>query len=248
MKKHLPWIAPLLFLTLLTPFTPWIDLQVSSLFYTPIEGAKGHFFENGLTHFLFTYGEQIGVGSGALALFIYLLTFFLPKLKSWRRGLVVCGLTLGLGSGVIANLILKEYWGRPRPKEIVQFGGKHTFHPFYHPDLHCRHDPQRSFPSGHVTMGFYYISLCIVAKRYGKSSVMLLGIALTSLLGGGLMITRVMQGGHYVSDVLFSALVMWYVALLADKLVFTWEVFGVLGGPDPRPRGTSPEPAAPQKA
>ncbi len=39
------------------------------------------------------------------------------------------GICLGVGPGLIANLMLKDQWGRARPKHVVEFGGSKTFTP-----------------------------------------------------------------------------------------------------------------------
>ena len=90
-------------------------------------------------------------------------------------------------------------------------------------------------------MGFYYISLCLAARQYRSRLLFWLGLGLTVFFGGGLMFARVAQGGHFVSDVVMAALIMWWTALFCEWLVFTKEAFGVLGGRDPKPHGTSPE-------
>lgn len=218
--KHLKWLAPLFFLAALAPFTPTIDLYVSSLFFIPSPlGGKGVFYNNGFFHFLFRYGELFGFGCGALAGLAFLLSFFKPKWKKIRYQSLAIGLTLIIGAGLITNCFFKEYWGRPRPKEIIEFGGKHTYRPFWRPDFSNRQDPQRSFPSGHVAMGFYYLSLSLAAKRHKNQLLFFLGLSLTLFWGGGLMVARVAQGGHFVSDVLAAALLMWLVALGIDSWI-----------------------------
>ena len=242
MASHFKWLLPLLVMGIFTPFSPMIDNKVAAFFYTPAQMSSGHFFDCGFTHFLYLYGEQIGRASGVVALIVYLLSWPITKILKWRGAMLVCGLTLALGTGLLTNLVLKEYWGRPRPKQVVEYGGKHTFRPYYHPDFHTRHDPQKSFPSGHVSMGFYYLSLCLTGRRYRSRLLFLMGLFLTAFFGGGLMFARVAQGGHFLSDVLMAGLIMWWTALFCDWLVFTRGVFGVLGGPDPIRPGTSPEP------
>lgn len=169
--------------------------------------------------FLFRYGELFGLFSGGLAAFCFLLSFPCTKLKKWRPASLTLTLTLILGAGLITNTLLKGYWGRPRPKQIIEFGGHHTYRPFWRPNFERDREPQKSFPSGHVAMGFYYLSLCLVGKRYKNPFLFRVGLCLTVGLGGSLMITRVAQGGHFVSDVLASALLMWLVALLMDRVV-----------------------------
>jgi lipid A 4'-phosphatase len=209
------WILLFLFFA---PFTPTVDLYISGLFYTPGQG----FYDNLFFHYLFKYGELFGLATGGLASLAFLLTSLKPKWKKYRRGFLAMILTLALGAGLITNMGLKQYWGRPRPKQVIEFGGKHLYRPFWRPDFNTRHDPQKSFPSGHVAMGFYFLSCCLMGRRYKSNALFWSALFLTLFLGGGLMVGRVAQGGHFVSDVIASLLIMWYVARTVDKCLFTW--------------------------
>lgn len=213
------WI---LLLALLAPFTPTLDFYCTGVFYCPETG----FYNNAFFACLFQYGELFGLATGGLASGIFALSIFHRKWKKWRRGALAMVLTLVIGAGLITNLGLKGYWGRPRPKQVVEFGGKHVYRPFWNPDFHTRHDPQRSFPSGHVAMGFYFLSLCLVGKRYNSLLLKNTGLFLAIFLGGGLMVVRVAQGGHFFSDVIVSPILMWYVAKGVDRWVFTSEGWG----------------------
>lgn len=205
----------LLLFALFAPLSPKIDLYVSGLFYSKETG----FYDNGFFHFLFKYGELFGLATGGVAFGVFALTFILPKWKKLRLGSLTIVLTLVIGAGLITNAGLKNFWGRPRPKQIVEFGGKHLYRPFWQPKLNTKNDPQKSFPSGHVAMGFYFLSLYLVGKRYHSKTLLYMGLFLTLFLGGGLMIARVVQGGHFVSDVLVSPLIMWYVARFIDAFL-----------------------------
>ena len=205
----------LLFL-LFAPFSPALDLYVSGLFYSPEAG----FLENSYFRFLYNYGEMFGLATAWVALLALIMTFVLPKWKKWRRGLIALLLTLVIGAGLITNTGFKGYWGRPRPKQVTEFGGEHAYRPFWRPDFHTQNAPQKSFPSGHVAMGFYFLSLCLVGKRYQSRVLFSAGLFLTVMLGGGLMVARVAQGGHFLSDVIAAAILMWYVARFIDKCLF----------------------------
>jgi membrane-associated PAP2 superfamily phosphatase len=207
---------------LIAPFTPGLDLYLSHLFYSPEHGFYDHFF----FIFLFKYGELFGLATGGLVSLAFFLSFMRSQWKKWRKGALVMLLTLVIGAGLITNLGLKEYWGRPRPKQITQFGGALSYRPFWRPNFRPKEITQKSFPSGHVAMGFYFLSLCLVARRYKSPLLFRSGLILTALLGGGLMVGRVAQGGHFFSDVITSPLIMWYVAKGCDWLVFTWGGFG----------------------
>lgn len=219
-RKHALWLFPAIFALLITPFTPTLDLKISQLFYTPdpISG-KGHFVSSSLTHFLFCYGELLGFFIGGLTCLLFFFSFFFKKLKPLRSGSLALAFTWVIGVGLICNAILKEFWGRPRPKQTENFGGTLPFHAYYQPELFPK-EPMRSFPSGHVAVGFYYLSLILVGYRYKKSSLISLGIALTTISGGLLFYARIAQGAHYFSDALFAALIVWWVALFADWFVF----------------------------
>lgn len=215
------WMLPLIAFLLIAPFTPFLDLTVSRFFYDP---ETRTFYNNALLRLLFQYGEIFSFATGILVAFFFLASFFMQKLEKWRRGFLLIGLVLAIGPGLFTNVLFKGYWGRARPKQVIEFGGKHLYQPFWRPDFHSRHDPKKSFPSGHVAMGFYYLSYYFVGKRYKNRIWMGLGITLTLFVGVGLMIGRVAQGGHFLSDVLASAVLMWSVIFLIDKALFTWDV------------------------
>jgi membrane-associated PAP2 superfamily phosphatase len=121
-----------------------------------------------------------------------------------RRHLIRPGLflviLLALGPGLIVNSVFKEYWGRPRPREIVRFGGTKEFlHPWQKGIAH----KGRSFPSGHASAAFYLTAPFFLYRRKdpGTARLWLIGG-----LGFGFMmsIARISQGGHFLSDNLWA--------------------------------------------
>jgi len=109
----------------------------------------------------------------------------------------------GLGTGVVVNAILKENWGRPRPVDIQTFGGAGTFEPALHPSNQC--NSNCSFVSGHAATGFTLLALGLLGAPATRRRWLLWGLA-AGLSTGAL---RIAQGGHFLSDVLFSGLVIW---------------------------------------
>ena len=162
----------LILFILFAPFSPTIDLYVSGQFYSPEHG----FYDDLVFHILFKYGEMFGFATGALACALFVFSFFWKRWKKWRRAALCMVLTLVVGAGMITNLGFKGHWGRPRPKQIVEFGGTHAYRPFWKPDFHTKNDPQKSFPSGHVAMGFYFLSLCLIGKRYRSKALFRTGL------------------------------------------------------------------------
>ena len=69
-------------------------------------------------------------------------------------------------------------------------------------------------------MGFYFFTVALIGMRLQKKRVFYLGLVLTIFLGAALSLIRMAQGGHFFSDVLMSALIMWLTALAFDRIVY----------------------------
>lgn len=215
MTKYLPWLLPLLCVLLLAPFTPNIDMEIERYFY-----VDGHFQSNGLVWFIYTFGVVPGwiIAIGSLALFG--MSFIYSSLKPWRLYILLPLLTMIVGAGIIIDKSFKDHWGRPRPKQIQEFGGPQNFHPFYKPNFFNSNEPSKSFPSGHCSMGFLFFSVALVGKRLGDRRLFWLGIASALILGAFLGYARMAAGGHFFSDVFMSAAIMWWSALFCEWLLF----------------------------
>jgi len=137
------------------------------------------------------------------------LSFFRQQLRPWRRIFVFTYLTMVVGSGVIVNAGLKDNWGRPRPKEVVDFGGEYHFEPVLSIDSSS---PGNSFPSGHAAMGFYFLGGFFVFRRHRRGlarGFLIGGITFGTLMGTA----RLLQGGHFFSDILWAGLICYYTAM-----------------------------------
>jgi lipid A 4'-phosphatase len=228
-KRQSLWLVPILMMLIITPFTPYLDLCVAKFTYvneTIQEGGKlSGFFSNSFFDFLYLYGvlpAQITCGGATCLLFFSL---FFDALKKWRSPALVLSLTLAIGSGFIAHSILKEFWVRPRPRQVVQFGGKQLFCPYYKPLAYKTTQTCKSMPSGHSTTGFYFFALYFLGRRLQRPQLATVGLMVSLSLGGLLSLARIVQGGHFVSDVFVSALIMWLSAYFIDYLVFETTCF-----------------------
>ena len=105
-----------------------------------------------------------------------------------------------VGPGLIVNVFLKEYWGRPRPVSTDLFGGTLPFVPAGEWSNAC--PGNCSFVSGEASSIFWLICLIPLwpQRQRGKAGVAVCAIA---LLAAGL---RVAFGGHYFSDVVLGGL------------------------------------------
>ncbi len=208
------WV-PLFILIALIPFSTRIDLDTSRLFY---EG--GAFQSNQLLDAIYLYGlfpAWIVVGAAVIS---FILSFLYPFFKKFRRLSLYLILTLVLGSGIIVHVALKDHWGRPRPKQTIEFGGSQSFRSFFEPNFLNQPEPAKSFPCGHCSMGFYFFTFIILGRRYRSSLFTMIGLLLSLFLGGLLSYARIAQGGHFFSDVLVSAFIMWWTAIIVYYVVY----------------------------
>lgn len=190
-------------------------------FYTPsTPSEKGHFVQNGWLQFFFDYGELPAWLFAIASLAIILLCFIDKRLTPWKKPALAFLLAIAVGAGLITNFLLKHFWLRPRPRQLIEFGGFAIYHPFWIRMTETSPEPGRSFPCGHCTMGFVFFILCLIGLRMQRKGVFYTGIALTILLGIGLSLLRIVQGGHFVSDTLAAALIMWLCAIGADAWVY----------------------------
>lgn len=208
---------PLLLLVAIAPFTPELDLGLSSYFFDPVQKT---FSTHPFFYFMYTWGLLPGQVIGCMALVIWLASYKWKKIDHWRKPALVVGLTIAIGAGLITQLALKEYWKRPRPRQIEQFGGSEPFKPFWQPNFYAV-GKFKSFPSGHCTMGFCFFSLVVLGRRYKNKPLFYAGLAAAVLLGLGLSIARIAQGGHFFSDTLFAAYLMWITAVISDWFLFS---------------------------
>ena len=202
------WLWPILAFLLITPFTPYLDLTISHYFYLPSK----NFSSNPFYTFLYNYGVIPAQLLFCFSVFVLFLAWFKKKWKKWQIPALVLVISLLIGAGLIVHEVFKEHWGRPRPKQVVDFGGQQPFRPYYKPNFFHQPEPSKSFSCGHCTMGFYFFSLALVARRLHYQKVFWASLLLAFALGVSLSLARIAQGGHFFSDTLVSALVMWLTA------------------------------------
>jgi lipid A 4'-phosphatase len=128
--------------------------------------------------------------------------------RRWRRVAWYFLALFALGSGIVTNLWLKDTWGRPRPRDVVEFGGRSPYEGVFAMDLVGE---GKSFPSGHATAGFLFVGLWFLlrGRRPGLAAIAL-GAAL--VWGSVIGYARMLQGGHFATDVVWAAAVMWMAA------------------------------------
>jgi lipid A 4'-phosphatase len=185
-------------------FFPQIDLAVSGWFYTPGRGFVTSPFLEAVHH-----AGPYAVVAAALAVALVLLRRKILTV----RDVAFIALCFLLGPGLLVNGVLKEHYGRARPMQVGQFGGSAHFTSALTPAHECRHNC--SFVAGDPSVGFTLIAFALLFPR-GRAA--LTAVALSA--GAGLGLMRIAQGGHFLSDVLFSAVVCITAALALFSLFY----------------------------
>lgn len=224
-KADWPIVWPLALIACLTIVCRWaeLDLAISRWFYDPATREWPWLFSLPCTAFyrlgifpplLLAIGGCLMLAGGGL----------LESTGTLRRAGLFLVLLLIIGPGLIVNVGFKEFWGRPRPNQIAEFGGK-----FHHAEVgspgNLPHG-NSSFPSGHASIAFYMMAPGFLAGKRRPQ------LAARLLIGGtcfGLCMaaTRVVQGAHFASDVLWAGAIVYFTGVALSRLL--------LNGPLPKP-------------
>ena len=188
---------------------PAIDLDTSAFFYM----GDGNFYGRGtdrifspttdidalrLAIYVASVVVCLGAGIGLVASAVGKRAIFDLSSVKWLF-LTLC---LALGPGLVANVILKDHWGRARPAQIVEFGGTKT----YSPPLLLSHQCARncSFVAGEPSAVF--TTFFAAAFLFPSFSRRLFAAGIVGGMLAGLL--RISQGAHFLSDVIFAGIAM----------------------------------------
>jgi lipid A 4'-phosphatase len=191
---------------------PLIDLRVAQILKDSVFAAG---LSSTLREFAF-WVEILLIAPPVTALMIKLL---LPHTKMLMSGCAIVFLTasLILGPGLLVNVTLKNHWGRPRPGHIVQFGGDQHFVAWWDPRGECQRNC--SFVSGEASSAFWTIAPAALAPPAWRALAYSAAIAFGTIISA----SRLMMGGHFLSDTIFAGVFTFLVIWLMYALVYRWQ-------------------------
>lgn len=180
-----------------------LDLRVTKLFY------DGRAFPLAYRWWAVLLQDSVGyfvVGAVAIVLGLYLVNIVVKRQLLGVDGRTVCYilLVLILGAGVTVNFVLKDHFGRARPRHVTEFGGKREFTPAFALSNAC--STNCSFASGDAAGAFFGFALVFALGR--RRALLWPAVAFGSLVS----FARVASGAHFLSDVVVSFFVMWITA------------------------------------
>ena len=195
-------------------FFPQLDIMTSGLFF-----KEGHFFARNYLPFELIYDYAPSM-TGIFFLAVLILFVYMQfKKRDQMLGLkkkayLYLILAMLLGPLLVVNGLLKEFSGRARPRHIVEFSGDKTFTPAFIISDQCKRNC--SFVSGHASAGFYFVALSLLFT--GRRRKILFWSAVAA--GGVIGLVRIIQGGHFLSDVTFSYVFVYLTSLLLHYRMF----------------------------
>lgn len=197
----LDWAIPLVLLAAVTVgfWTSDIDLAAERPFWQP-DGGWVH-KDDQPWHGLYKMGVIPAWIVALSALAMLIASRWVRKWKPHRRVAALLAIVMIVGPGLLVNTVFKDNWGRPRPLDVYEFGGDRDFVQVW---VKSPSGNGNSFASGHASMGFFLLTPFFFLRRrsMGKALFFLgLGLAYGSVMG----LARMIQGAHFLSDVVWAA-------------------------------------------
>jgi lipid A 4'-phosphatase len=155
------------------------------------------------------------VAPAVVALAVKMFRLRWPAPMTSRAALFLL-LSLAIGPGLLVNGGLKEGWSRPRPGDVINFGGSHAFMPWWDPRGGC--DSNCSFVSGETSSATWLAAPAMLVPPPWRYAALGAVAVYTTSIG----VARMMAGGHFLSDVLFAAILTGLVIWCVHGALYRW--------------------------
>ncbi len=189
---------------------PQVDLAASALFWNGAHFvlAKGEpaAFLSDWIH----YGLRGAFLAGLVLDGILLIIGRQPAGLTRRKYLFVV-LSLSLSAGLVTNVLLKDHWGRARPNQISEYGGKARFTSAWVISDQCGRNC--SFIGGDVSFAACALAPAMLASRRRRWVCGAIGLTAVTALA------RLAAGGHFLSDCVIAAFLTWFVVVCLFRLL-----------------------------
>jgi membrane-associated PAP2 superfamily phosphatase len=186
-----------------------LDMDLARIFYDPAAGGFVGRHSYFLETILHTRAKQVVIGFSVFAILGYIGCFFVSWLKPFKRELGCLVLSLALATSFVTPM--KAVTAVQCPWSLKEFGGKETYSELLSPRPQTD-KPGRCWPGGHAATGFTLFALFFVLRdrrpRMARSA-----LVLAFGLGTVFSIGRMMQGAHFFSHNLWTAIFCWLICL-----------------------------------
>jgi lipid A 4'-phosphatase len=195
---------------------PALDLKIAALFFEPGRA----FWASIDPAFLWLRSIGMWIVTAIVAPAFLALAW---KLIQPRRRLLIPGravvfmiATLALAPGLVTNVILKDYWGRPRPIDVTEFTGEEHFVAWWDPRGDC---PKNcSFVAGEPSGAFWTLAPAALVPPAWRVLAYGASLAFGAVIGAG----RIIAGAHFFSDVVFAGVFTFLIVWTVHGLLYRW--------------------------
>jgi lipid A 4'-phosphatase len=193
---------------------PQIDIYTTALFYD----SQSHTFPLEHNQFIIFLHKSVKYICG---LYVIGALFFAGKTllrtmsihpKHYKKVIYVTLVCL-LGPGLIVHQGFKDNFNRARPNHTIEFGGTLNMTSAFQISDQC--EKNCSFASGHASVGFMFIALAFLLKGGARNQMAIFSVFLGFLIGA----SRIVEGDHYLSDVIFAGAIVYLTAFYLAKIM-----------------------------
>lgn len=186
-----------------------LDMNLARYFYDPAAGdfiGRHSYFLEDILH---DRAKQVVIAFSVFAVIGFICAFFVDKLKPFKRELGCLVLSLGLATSFVTPV--KVVTAVQCPWSLEQFGGHETYSELLSPRPHTD-KPGRCWPGGHAATGFTLFALFFVL-RDRRPRLARKAFIFAAALGTVFSISRMMQGAHFFSHNVWTAIFCWLICL-----------------------------------
>src|SRR5215203_1100414 len=194
---------------------PELDLAIAEFFYS----ETGFVWSANPWLSLMRDGATVAIGlivaPAVLAVVRKLVRPRQPLLIS-GRAIVYLIVTLIVAPLLLANIVLKDHWGRPRPRDVGLFGGTDRFVAWWDPRGVC---PENcSFIAGEAAGAFWTMAPASLAPPQWRPLAYAGALAFGTAVG----LLRMSFGGHFFTDVIFAGVLTFIIIWIVHGLLYRW--------------------------
>ncbi|RMU34889.1 phosphatase PAP2 family protein, partial [Pseudomonas avellanae] len=153
--------------------------------------------------------KQLVMLFGVLAMIGFAASFKVQRLMPWRRELGCLVLSMALSTAFVTPV--KVVTSVQCPWSLTEFGGQETYSELLSPRP-ATDKPGRCWPGGHAATGFTLFALFFML-RDRRPRLAKLGLIVAFGLGSVFSVGRMLQGAHFFSHNIWTAVFCWLICL-----------------------------------
>jgi membrane-associated PAP2 superfamily phosphatase len=211
--------VPLVIFIILAPFFAFTHADISiahAMFFDEARNdwiGAANWWINQFVHEGGTWFVRLLV---VVALVVAVWGTFDQRLRSWRKPALYFAVSVIVSVGTVGAL--KTVTNKDCPRDLSEFGGEHAYVPlFAHRPPELR--DARCFPAAHASAGYALLALYFMFRERNRRWARL-GVAAGILTGLIFGISQQSRGAHFISHDIWSAFIVWTIALSTYVVLF----------------------------